>query len=130
MCESELAFVNSFAAIGGPVIVAIFVNGAFSIEEEAIAARLQSQRSIGAFVELVTVFRVRVQLETERFWARGDLHIFKSPNFATCNFKMMIELASTETVATPTRHHNDPRSNRQCQNMHNRFMLMLSFCFG
>jgi len=78
----RLQFVNSLAAVSGPVIVAVFVNGAFAVEEKTIAARLQSQRSVGAFVELVTVLRVGVQLQTERFRARADLHI-TGPNFTT-----------------------------------------------
>ena len=71
-----LTFVNTFAAIGSPVVVAIIVYGSFTVEEKAISAGFQCQRSVSAFVILVTVFRVGIKLKAFRFWTGADVLIW------------------------------------------------------
>lgn len=46
------------ATIDGPVIVAVVVDGTFSVEQQSIFTRFQSQGSVCAEEELVTMIRV------------------------------------------------------------------------
>lgn len=50
------------AAIDGPVVVAVVVDGTLSIEQQTILTRFQSQGSVRAEEELVTMIRVQVGL--------------------------------------------------------------------
>lgn len=71
----RITFEETVTAIDSPVIVAVIVNGSFAIEEETILTSLECQRAVSAFVKLITVFRVRVQLEAIRFRTRADVLI-------------------------------------------------------
>lgn len=57
-------FVNAFAAVGGPVVIAKIVNGSGTVEQQTIFASLQRQRAVSALVKLIAVGRVSVSLET------------------------------------------------------------------
>ena len=88
-------FVDAVVAVDTPVVVAVVVDSAVSIEQQAVFARLQRQSAVLAFVELVAVPRVRVQLQTVGLGARADL--LKSRrlglplrrNLATCDVKQI-----------------------------------------
>lgn len=49
----------------------MIVRGAFTIKQQAVLARLQCQRAVGAEEELVAMFRVRIGLLAVWFGALG-----------------------------------------------------------
>lgn len=85
----KLTFVDAVATVGVPVIFAVVVNASFAVKEQTVLASLQSQGAIFALVKLVTVLRVRIQLQTVRLGARADLAVsrtgcLRSADITTC----------------------------------------------
>jgi len=69
-------FVDTVAAVDVvPVIFAIVMNATFTIEQKSVLASLQSQSSIFAFIKLVAILGMRVQLQTVPLGARRDITI-------------------------------------------------------
>lgn len=59
----------TFATVDGPVIVAMVMNCALSVEQQTILAVLECQSSIGAQEELVAVLWMGVSEHAVRVWA-------------------------------------------------------------
>lgn len=68
-------FVNAFAAVGGPVVIAKIVNGSGTVEQQTIFASLQRQRAVSALVKLIAVGRVSVSLETVLLRTWSDVFV-------------------------------------------------------
>jgi hypothetical protein len=57
------------SAVDGPVVIAVLVDVALSVEEESIFAVLEAERAVGALEEVVAQLRVGVGLHAMLFGA-------------------------------------------------------------
>jgi hypothetical protein len=57
------------SAVDGPVVIAVLVDVALSVEEESIFAVLEGERAVGALEEVVAQLRVGVGLHAMLFGA-------------------------------------------------------------
>jgi len=64
---------DALSAVHSPVVVAVVVDRAFPVEEQAILTSLQRQSSIRTLVELIAELRVGIQLKSLVTLAAGDL---------------------------------------------------------
>ena len=69
-----LTLADALAAVHAPVVIAVVVHRPLAVEQQPVLAELESQRAVGALVELVAVLGVRVELESFAFGTGAELH--------------------------------------------------------